>query len=116
MPIDEPKHPATYPIWMRATIEAALQHPGKPVFALAFESKRENNLRRRFRAYVKVLRQMPIPQWTEADRAKFLAHRFVLTCPEPGQMELTAWPDHSDQSERLEACTSMSELVDRQKR
>lgn len=89
MPIDIPKHPSMYPIWMRQAIEQALDDLGTPVFAVEVEdAAHERSLRRNFRAYVKALRRQPVPQWDGADHSAFKSCTYKLLRKEHG---LTTW-------------------------
>lgn len=107
MPIDVPKHPSMYPIWMRQAIESSLNELGVPVFAVEVDNAaHERSLRRRFRAYVKALQRQTIPQWDEVDHAAFRSCSYRLLHKEHGQvvwLELVAAAvDSQIMLERLE--------------
>lgn len=116
MPVDIPKHPSLYPIWMRQAIECVLEHPKERVFAVSVrDDAHERSLRRYFRAYVKTLRKQIIPQWTKSRHEAFLRGVYTLTKAEGGGnrwLELSVKVTSGEESrERLETAWLMREVV-----
>ncbi len=60
MPVDIPKHPGTYPIWMPEAVRAMLAAgPRVRVQVLELRTEKVAGQQRRFRAFRKALRQWP---------------------------------------------------------